>query len=85
MVQKQVLAPRMIQSMEILQLPILALQERIEQEMEENPVLDLQEDDPDLPAETAEVEEPDSPDAPSEEERELVIDETTRTRTTSSG
>ena len=32
LVQKQVLAPRMIQSMEILQLPILALQERIEQE-----------------------------------------------------
>ena len=46
MSQKQVLAPRMIQSMEILQLPIMALQERIEQEMEENPVLDLQEDDP---------------------------------------
>ncbi len=37
LVQKQVLAPRMIQSMEILQLPILALQERIEQEMQENP------------------------------------------------
>jgi len=31
MAQKQVLAPRMIQSMEILQLPIIALQERIEQ------------------------------------------------------
>ena len=42
----------MIQSMEILQLPILALQERIEQEMQENPVLDLREDDPDLPPET---------------------------------
>ena len=36
MVQKQVLAPRMIQSMEILQLPIMALQERIEQEIQEN-------------------------------------------------
>src|SRR5271166_3235338 len=78
MVQKQVLAPRMIQSMEILQLPILALQERIEQEIEENPVLDLREDDPDLPSETSEVEGEDSPDAPSEEERELVINETTR-------
>ena len=33
MAQKQVLAPRMIQSMEILQLPIIALQERIEQEL----------------------------------------------------
>jgi RNA polymerase sigma-54 factor len=34
------LAPRMIQSMEILQLPIMALQERIEQELEANPVLE---------------------------------------------
>ncbi len=33
------MAPRMIQSMEILQLPIMALQERIEQELSENPVL----------------------------------------------
>ena len=61
MVQKQILAPRMIQSMEILQLPIQALEERIEQEMEENPVLELQEEDPDLPAEAAEPEPPDRP------------------------
>jgi RNA polymerase sigma-54 factor len=72
MVQKQILAPRMIQSMEILQLPILALEERIEQEMEENPVLEIPDEDPDLPAETAEQE---PPDAPSDDERELVIDE----------
>src|SRR3990170_1139424 len=72
-VQKQVLAPRMIQSMEILQLPILALEERIEQEMQENPILELQEEDPDLPAEQEEHE---APDARTEEERELVIDET---------
>src|SRR6516164_9383447 len=39
----QVLAPRMIQSMEILQLPIMALQERIQQELQENPVLELTE------------------------------------------
>src|SRR5947209_18403924 len=37
------LAPRMIQSMEILQLPIMALQERIQQELQENPVLELKE------------------------------------------
>ena len=37
----QTLAPRMIQSMEILQLTAMALQERIEQEMMENPVLEL--------------------------------------------
>ncbi|NQT17797.1 MAG: RNA polymerase sigma-54 factor, partial [Planctomycetes bacterium] len=76
MVQKQVLAPRMIQSMEILQLPILALEERIEQEMEENPVLELQEAESDLPAEEVDPDH-EAPDSPTEEERELVIDETT--------
>ncbi|HEU5118015.1 MAG TPA: RNA polymerase sigma-54 factor, partial [Isosphaeraceae bacterium] len=38
------MAPRMIQSMEILQLPVMALQERIDQELIENPLLiDLRE------------------------------------------
>ena len=41
--QRMKLAPRMIQSMEILQLPILALQERIEQELNSNPVLEIDE------------------------------------------
>ena len=73
-VQRQVLAPKMIQSMEILQLPITALEERIEQEINENPLLEKLEEDPDLPdEETAEVE---NPDAPSAEEKELVVDET---------
>ncbi|MBL9119507.1 MAG: RNA polymerase factor sigma-54 [Phycisphaerae bacterium] len=35
------LAPKMIQSMEILQLPLLALQERIDQELEANVALEL--------------------------------------------
>ena len=75
MVQKQVLAPRMIQSMEILQLPVMALEERIEQEMEENPVLEIrEEEDPYLPPDDADRE---APDSPTEEERELVIDEGT--------
>ncbi len=43
---KTVLAPRMIQSMEILQLPIAALQERIEKELQENPVLELKDGGP---------------------------------------
>ncbi|MFT3788456.1 MAG: RNA polymerase factor sigma-54 [Tepidisphaeraceae bacterium] len=38
--QHQVLTPRMIQSMEILQLPLMALEERIDQELQVNPVLD---------------------------------------------
>lgn len=36
------LAPRIIQAMEILQLPVMALQERIAEELASNPVLDLQ-------------------------------------------
>ena len=46
MEQKMKLAPHMIQSMEILQLPILALQERIEQELNSNPVLEVDEPSP---------------------------------------
>jgi RNA polymerase sigma-54 factor len=37
------MAPRMIQSMEILQMPIMDLQERLQQELDENPVLELKE------------------------------------------
>src|SRR5207247_3304725 len=57
--QRMILAPRMIQSMEILQLPIMALQERIEQELQDNPVLEQKEngDDQEAPAETEEPEE----------------------------
>lgn len=39
MSQQMKLAPRMIQSMEILQLPLMELQERIDQELIENPTL----------------------------------------------
>ncbi len=72
MAQKQVLAPRMIQSMEILQLPIMALQERIEQEMEDNPVLDQIEptEDTSSLSDTAV-----NPDAPTEREKELVVED----------
>ena len=41
--QRLIMAPQIIQSIEILQLPLLALQERVEQEQLENPVLELQE------------------------------------------
>lgn len=41
--QRMKLAPKMIQSMEILQLPLLALEERIEAELNSNPVLELNE------------------------------------------
>jgi RNA polymerase sigma-54 factor len=45
--QRMKLAPRMIQSMEVLQLPLLALQEKIEAELNSNPVLEQVENRPD--------------------------------------
>lgn len=69
--QIQKLAPRMIQSMEILQLPVLALQERVEQELTENPLLEVQEDE--LPPPETEEEESVDPNRPTEDERELVV------------
>lgn len=70
--QVQKLAPRMIQSMEILQLPLQELQERIEQELVENPALELQERDPTLPDEPDEREDPAVKDV---DEKPLVVDE----------
>ncbi len=79
MSQVQILAPRMIQSMEILQLPIMALEERIQQELQENPVLELRENEP-----GAEDEEPGPAVAVEDDrdpgDRELVIDGQQRRR-----
>jgi len=72
------LAPRMIQSMEILQLPIMALQERIQQELQENPVLELKEvsnDETTVDGEAATSPETET-EEPASQETELVIDET---------
>lgn len=44
---RQLLTPRMIQSMEILQMPLSELEERIELELSSNPTLELREPDPD--------------------------------------
>src|SRR3954464_1530311 len=49
MEQRMKLAPRMIQSMEILQLPLMALEERIEKELEANPVLERRSSEFDAP------------------------------------
>src|SRR2546429_4268199 len=77
-----VLAPRMIQSMEILQLPIMALQERIQQELQENPVLELKDSTAEDQQQTAEEDSETPPDPEVKEnddgdrEKELAIDET---------
>jgi RNA polymerase sigma-54 factor len=77
--QQMILAPRMIQSMEILQMATMALHERIQQELQDNPVLEVRETAEEAPAtEGEEIELP--PAAPPEEGRdpgaaELVIDD----------
>ena len=70
MEQRMKLAPHMIQSMEILQLPILALQERIEQELNANPVLELDDDSNPDDIESA----PQAPQDDDMSEKALVVD-----------
>jgi RNA polymerase sigma-54 factor len=73
--QRMILAPRMIQAMEILQLPLQALQERIEQELIANPVLEIRSGDDGEPALPDEAGEPEvTSDSPvAETEQELVV------------
>ena len=73
MEQRMKLAPRMIQSMEILQLPVMALNNRIEQELQDNVVLEKgpEEEAEGEAVETATIE---APAEKSVEERELVVD-----------
>jgi RNA polymerase sigma-54 factor len=74
---RQLLTPRMIQSMEILQLPLMALEERIEQELVANPVLEMREGDPDAVATETAADAAAAPDAQaqfSEGEQTLVVE-----------
>jgi len=69
-----VLAPRMIQAMEILQLPLAALQERIDQELVENPVIELRQTKPEGEADGPDGGARDSADtADTEGEQTLVV------------
>jgi len=70
MSQQMKLAPRMIQSMEILQLPLALLQERIDQELAENVVLEQ------ITKKSEDLQQEDAPESKVEIERqELVTDE----------
>ncbi len=69
--QKQMLAPRMIQSMEILQLAQQALEERLEQEIQNNETLELEEPD----RAEGEVEQPAEPTSSTADEQPLVVDQ----------
>jgi len=68
---RQLLTPRMIQSMEILQLPLMALEERIEQELQNNPVLELKEGDEQEKVQPGEDQQ--NQEEAAEEERPLVV------------
>lgn len=71
--QQMKLAPRMIQSMEILQMPLAELEERIEQELENNATLEIAEDS----GKTRELQEQqrDAEREARENERPLSVDE----------
>ena len=69
--QQMKLSPRIIQAMEILQLPMLALQERIDAEMMSNPVLEM------LAPETDEPAPADDTEAADRGETDLVIEDST--------
>ncbi|MFP6750427.1 MAG: RNA polymerase factor sigma-54 [Pirellulaceae bacterium] len=69
--QEQRLSPRMIQSMEVLQMGEIELQERVEKEISENPTLEMDVADPTLPDEQQELVDSDQP---TENETELVVD-----------
>jgi RNA polymerase sigma-54 factor len=69
MEQRMKLAPRMIQSMEVLQLPLLALQDKIETELNSNPVLELADEPPTSPTDV-QTKPDENPD-----DRELVVRE----------
>jgi RNA polymerase sigma-54 factor len=69
--QKQMLAPRMIQSMEILQLPQQALEERLEAEILNNETLELEEPD----RGPAEVEQLPEGSVSTAEDQPLVVDQ----------
>src|SRR5258708_33787707 len=78
MIQGQFLAPRMIQSMDIMKLPIMAFQEKIEQELQENPVLELKETNPEeqpAPEDGEEALEPVLEETVDPGDKELIIDE----------
>jgi RNA polymerase sigma-54 factor len=72
---RQLLTPRMIQSMEILQLPLMALEERIDQELENNPVLEMRENEPELDIDGQEPKVEKVIDEGREESRPMVLKE----------
>ena len=74
--QRMILSPQIIQSIEILQLPIMALQERIDQELLENPALEIEEGaEEEQNSESSEEESTtESQEEPSEESEEVDAD-----------
>ncbi|MGC9453475.1 MAG: RNA polymerase factor sigma-54 [Phycisphaerae bacterium] len=68
--QQMKLSPRIIQAMEILQLPMMSLQERIETELQANPVLEMRQGEPE-PIESA----PEEDEGEDRGEEMMVVDD----------
>ncbi len=75
MSQQMKLAPHMIQSMEILQMPLAALEERIEQELESNATLELVDGDPGALGGETEGGGPEVPAGDSDVAKPMTVDE----------
>ncbi|MCD4651209.1 MAG: RNA polymerase sigma-54 factor, partial [Candidatus Cloacimonetes bacterium] len=69
MSQRLELRPKMLQSLHLLSLPILELELHLKQELVTNPLLELQDEEPE---ETEKIEETEAPETESEETGELA-------------
>src|ERR1700683_3862608 len=72
---RQLLTPRVIQSMEILALHLMELEERIEEELQNNPVLEVREPENDPATAPTDAEPQNGHDEFSEGEQVLVVKE----------
>ncbi len=72
--QTQTMAPQMIQSMEILAMPMAELEDRIDQELIDNIVLEVRDSDPNLPDEAPKETEKEKREV-DVEQKEIVVDE----------
>jgi RNA polymerase sigma-54 factor len=75
---EQRLTPQLIQSMEILQLPLLALEARVREELEENPVLEELEEQPHKPEPPAREDHPQTDESQAEAESFERLDRMSR-------
>jgi RNA polymerase sigma-54 factor len=77
--QEQILAPQQIQSLEILATQSLELEAKLNQELAENPVLEIDENEPDSTKKEQEEKPQSEPDADPSENSEILLSESEKT------